>query len=174
MMLVTFSLRNCHLNLSCANHWSHLLVITVTTLGNEEMVSEWTKAYTSVTGMVSNSSLIWSSASVDLVKSGLCIQDAPNWYLSIEITRLKCQLLKRQFLFFFFLTLKKNNLFWRLITLQYCSGFCHTLTCISHGCTCVPHPEPRLPPPSPSHPSRLSQCIGFECPVWCIELGLVI
>ena len=39
------------------------------------------------------------------------------------------------------------NLFnWRLITLQYCSGFCHTLTWISHGCTCVvPHPE------SPSH-----------------------
>ena len=28
---------------------------------------------------------------------------------------------------------------WRLITLQYCSGFCHTLTWISHGFTCVPH-----------------------------------
>ena len=26
---------------------------------------------------------------------------------------------------------------WRLITLQYCRGFCHTLTWISHGCTCV-------------------------------------
>ena len=37
---------------------------------------------------------------------------------------------------------------WRLITLQYCSGFCHTLTWISHGFTCVPHPDPssRLPP----------------------------
>ena len=36
---------------------------------------------------------------------------------------------------------------WRLITLQYCSGFCHTLTWISHGFTCVPHPSlPRLPP----------------------------
>ena len=34
---------------------------------------------------------------------------------------------------------------WRLITLQYCSGFCHTLTWISHGFTCVPHPD------SPSH-----------------------
>ena len=46
---------------------------------------------------------------------------------------------------------------WRLITLQYCSGFCHTLTWISHGCTCVLHPEPssRLPPhPIPQgHPS---------------------
>ena len=26
----------------------------------------------------------------------------------------------------------------RLITLQYCSGFCHALTWISHGFTCVP------------------------------------
>ena len=34
---------------------------------------------------------------------------------------------------------------WRLITLQYCSGFCHTLTWISHGYTCIPHPDP------PSH-----------------------
>ena len=30
---------------------------------------------------------------------------------------------------------------WRLITLQYCSGFCHTLTWVSHVCTCVPHSE---------------------------------
>ena len=31
---------------------------------------------------------------------------------------------------------------WRLIALQYCSGFCHTLTRISHGVTCIPHPDP--------------------------------
>ena len=31
---------------------------------------------------------------------------------------------------------------WRLITLQCCSGFCHTLTWISHGFTCIPHPGP--------------------------------
>ena len=43
---------------------------------------------------------------------------------------------------------------WRLITLQYCSGFCHTLTWISHGCTCVPHPEP------PSHLPPLSIPLG--------------
>ena len=46
---------------------------------------------------------------------------------------------------------------WRLITLQYCGGFCHTLIWISHGCTCVPHPDPssHLPPhPIPQgHPS---------------------
>ena len=36
----------------------------------------------------------------------------------------------------------------RLITLQYCGGFCHTFTWISHGCTGVPPREPlsHLPP----------------------------
>ena len=47
-------------------------------------------------------------------------------------------------LFFNFL-----NFNWRLITLQYCSGFAIHLTWISHGCTCVPHPRPpSLPIPS--------------------------
>ena len=39
-----------------------------------------------------------------------------------------------------------NFISWWLITLQYCSGFCHTLTWISHGFTCVPHLEPPLTP----------------------------
>ena len=30
---------------------------------------------------------------------------------------------------------------WKLITLQYCSGFCHTLTWNCHEFTCVSHPE---------------------------------
>ena len=34
--------------------------------------------------------------------------------------------------------------------------FCHTSTCICHGCTHVPHPEPPLPPPSLYHPSGSS------------------
>ena len=46
---------------------------------------------------------------------------------------------------------------WWLITLQYCGGFCHKFTWISHGCTCVPHPDPPSdlsPHPSPQgHPS---------------------
>ena len=42
---------------------------------------------------------------------------------------------------------------WRLITLQYCSGFCHTLTRISHGFTCIPHPDP--PSHLPPHPIPL-------------------
>ena len=44
----------------------------------------------------------------------------------------------KKFIYLFFIS-------WRLITLQYCSGFCHILTRISHGFTCIPHPE------SPSH-----------------------
>ena len=59
---------------------------------------------------------------------------------------------------------------WRLITLQYCSGFCHTLTWISHGFTCVPHTDPRyrLPPyliplGLPSAPA-LSTCLMH--PTW--------
>ena len=60
---------------------------------------------------------------------------------------------------------------WRLITLQYCSGFCHTLTWISHGCTCVPHPAhtsnlPLHPIPQghPSAPalSTLSQASNLD------------
>ena len=41
------------------------------------------------------------------------------------------------------------------------------------GVRVSPIPNP-LRPPSPSHPSGSSQCTGFECPVSCIELGLVI
>ena len=72
-------------------------------------------------------------------------------------------------------SLKKIIYFnWRLITLQYCGGFCHTLTWINHGCTRVLRSWTLLPPPSPSHPSGWSQCTSFECPVSCIKLGLVI
>ena len=42
---------------------------------------------------------------------------------------------------------------WRLLILQYCGGFCHTLTWTSHGCTCVPHPE--TPSHRPPHPIPL-------------------
>ena len=55
------------------------------------------------------------------------------------------------FVFFVFCIFKTYLFNWRLITLQYCTGFCHTLTWISHGWTCVPHPEPSsLLPPIPS------------------------
>ena len=49
------------------------------------------------------------------------------------------------FYFIFFIFFQFIFISWRLITLQYCSGFCHTLTWISHGVTCISHPDP------PSH-----------------------
>ena len=63
---------------------------------------------------------------------------------------------------------------WRLITLQYCSGFCHTLTWISHGVTCVPHPEPpsHLPPHSIplGHPSTPAPSTCRMHPTWTGDL----
>ena len=43
------------------------------------------------------------------------------------------------------LTWITHGVSWRIMTLQYCSGFCHTLIWISHGFTCVPHSEPPSP-----------------------------
>ena len=72
---------------------------------------------------------------------------------------------------FFFFNFPRTALFiyfnWRLITLQYCSSFCHTLTWISLGCTCVPQPEsPSHFPPHPipqGHPSApLAQFISKQ------------
>ena len=51
--------------------------------------------------------------------------------------------------FFSFFLISFIFISWRLITLQYCSGFCHTLTWISHGFTCIPHPD--LPSLLPLH-----------------------
>ena len=63
---------------------------------------------------------------------------------------------------------------WRLITLQYYSGFCHTLTWISHGFTCVPHPEPpfHLPPhPIPlGLPSAPAPSTCLMHPTWAGDL----
>ena len=60
-----------------------------------------------------------------------------------EADMLKASVRKLQFFF----------ISWRLITLQYCSGFCHTLTRISHGFTCIPHPN--APSHLPLHPIPL-------------------
>ena len=86
-----------------------------------------------------------------------------------------------EFSCFFFFFFPFIFISWRLITLQYCNGFCHTLTWISHGFTCVPHPD--VPSRLPLHPiplglpsapaqstclmppfQRSSRCWQFEVP----------
>ena len=66
-------------------------------------------------------------------------------------------LICHQCIFFLNYFLKCIYFKWMLIILQYCSGFCHTLTWINNGCTCVSHHEPPshlLPHPIPQgHPS---------------------
>ena len=51
---------------------------------------------------------------------------------------------------------------WRLISLQYCSGFCHTLTWFSYGFTCIPHPDPPSHLPLYPIPLESSQCTRPE------------
>ena len=62
-----------------------------------------------------------------IAKKGLVFPTSNKWFLIESVI----------YLFIYFIR--------RLISLQYCSGFCHTLTWISHGFTYIPHPNP------PSH-----------------------
>ena len=93
-------------------------------------------------------------------------------FLQLQIWEEKIYLFTYLFSFlnveFFF---KIYLFYWRLITLQYCSGSCQTSTWISHGCTCVPHLDPlsHLPPHSipQGHPgapalSTLSHALNLD------------
>ena len=63
---------------------------------------------------------------------------------------------------------------WRIITLQYCDGLCHTSTWISHRYRCAP---PSWTPTSTSLPTPstgLSQSTGFGFPASYAKLPLVI
>ena len=78
--------------------------------------------------------------------------------MSLCVTELILVILTKSNPFFYvqtlsFLFLPFIFISWRLITLQYYSGLCHTLTWISHGVTCVPHPDP--PSHLPLHPIPL-------------------
>ena len=77
------------------------------------------------------------------------------------------------FYFFIFIFYLFIFISWRLITLQDCSGFSHTLTWISHGVTCIPHPDP-----PPTSLSTRSLWVFPVHQVWalvsCIQPGLVI
>ena len=62
--------------------------------------------------------------------------------------------------------------FFNYFTILY--WFCHTSTCIHHGCTHLPHPE--LPPHLPPHTIPLDHpsAPAPKLPVSCIKPGLVI
>ena len=98
------------------------------------------------------------------------------WY-RVTFHRLTCHLYifcsevsAKVFVFsFFFFFFSFIFISWRLITLQYCSGFCHTLTWISHGFTRIPQSRFPLSPPSPVFPVHQARAL-----VSCIQPGLVI
>ena len=58
---------------------------------------------------------------------------------------------------------------WRLITLHYCSGFCHTLTWISHGFTCTSLLLILL-----RFPWRRDKNISASCPIYAVCWDLKI
>ena len=77
-----------------------------------------------------------------------CELDSEESWAPKKLMLLNCGVGEDSFFSFSFIFIS-----WRLITLQYCSGFYHTLTGISHGFTCVPHPDP--PSHLPPHPIPL-------------------
>ena len=97
---------------------------------------------------------------------------AVNIFSTVYFSNNKHPNQKLFFISFIFLNLCIYFLEANYFTILY--WFCHTLTWISHGCTCVPHPEPPSHLPPHPIPLDLSQCTSFECPLSCIELGLVI
>ena len=73
---------------------------------------------------------------------------------------------------FLFLFLKLIYFNWRLITTSW--WFWPYINMNQPWVYLCPPFWTPLPRPSPSHPSGLPQRTGLECPVSCIELGLVI
>ena len=102
-----------------------------------------------------------------------CSMSTSNCYLRICI-QISQEVGQVVWYFFSFLFFSFIFISWRLITLQYCSGFCHTLTWISHGFTSIPHPDPPshlslhpIPLSLPSAPG-LSTCLLH--PAWAGDL----
>ena len=104
----------------------------------------------------------WAPKALQMVIAPMKLKDAPP-----------CLFFEKVIVGFIYLKCYFIYFNWRLITLQYCSSFCHTLTWISHGCTYVPRPD--LAPTSLPIPSLwVTQCTSPEHPVSCIEPGLAI
>ena len=101
-------------------------------------------------------------------------RELPSLFLFLVIWVVELVNWFEKFLFLFYYFFPSIFISWRLITLQYCSGVCHTLTWISHGFTSIPHPDPLshlplhlIPLGLPSAPA-LSTC--FMHPAWAGDL----
>ena len=127
--------------------WQHLLDWRSGSSHSQyEAKNRWWMQYISFTEMAELSvlSIQFHCEPKVAVKHNVYIQKYP-WKLRAQIF-IYLHNFKKIFIYLFFIS-------WRLITLQYCSGFCHTLTWISHGFTCIPHPYP--PSHLPLHPIPL-------------------
>ena len=103
---------------------------------------------------------VWTTGSSQFMYSHIycthiyCQVVCTHIYCQVLVYHIFCLWVMPHFLFFYvFFYFVFIFISWRLITLQYCSGFCHTLIWISHGFTCVPHPD--LPSRLPLHPIPL-------------------
>ena len=85
------------------------------------------------------------------------VKKVERW--GIDVFELWCW---RRLFFFSFIFIS-----WRRITLQYCSGFCHTLTWMSHGFTCIPHWESLGLQGDPTSPSWRRSVLGVHWKDWC-------
>ena len=121
-----------------------------------------------------------------------------SWLIHISVWQkpLKCAFLWNCSLGFGTFIFLKIYFNWRLITLQYCGGFCYIFTWISYGCTCVPHPDPHASnldwwsssymiiymfqcySPKSSHPCLLPQspkvCSLHLCLFCCLAYRVII
>ena len=157
-----WNLRNCF-KIRCLRHniriWTHIfgwLKVKVRMLVPQScqlFVTPWTAAHQAPLSMGFSKQEYWSG--LPLPSPG----DLPNTGIKPGVSGMQADSLpsqppgKFQGFFLFFIFFPFIFISWRLITLQYCSDFSHTLTWISHGFTYIPHPDP--PSHLPLHPIPL-------------------
>ena len=91
----------------------------------------------------------WSAAIHEVAKDQTQLSSW-KWQMCILAAQITISIVSQMhFNLFFIIFIMKR----RLITLQYCGVFYHTLTWMSHGFTCVLHPNP--PSYLPPHPIPL-------------------